>query len=93
MQALPTKMPERNCTGGYSKGLNNQREEHLVNPSESNNFKTHFLSLIPVRKYNSELTGTLFSVGGTSNIEIKIACHRVIGYVCICEGISLRNAS
>ena len=40
MQALPTKMPERNCTGGYSKGLNNQREEHLVNPSESNNFKT-----------------------------------------------------
>ena len=40
MQVLPTKRQEENYTGGYSQGLRNQNEKHLVNLSESNIFKT-----------------------------------------------------
>ena len=40
----------------------------------------------------SESTRTLFPVGGTNNIKIKITHHRVIGSGYIWEGLSLINA-
>ena len=64
IQVLPSKAKEENCTGGYSRGLRNQKGEHLFNPCESNILETQFIQL-----YDIELARTFES---KHNIKIKI---------------------
>ena len=78
-RVLPAKRQDGNCTRRYSKGLRNQKEEHLCKSSN-------------LMKYKSSLLYSISFVESINNIKIKMTCHRVIGDGCIWKGTSLMNA-
>ena len=79
-RVLPAKRQDGNCKRRYSKGLRNQKEEHLC---KSNN-------LDEIQVYS--LIYSISFVESINNIKIKMTCHRVIGDGCIWKGTSLMNA-